>query len=68
MSSAVAGEMTEQQQGAEAGWPVEWVWVSGYSSLATLVILTNLLLIAAIGKNKYLHFSFHYAVIALALR
>jgi len=58
----------EQQQGAEAAWPLEWVWVSGYSSLATLVIVTNLVLIAAIGKNKYLHFSFHYAVIALALR
>lgn len=67
MSSTVAGQM-EQQQGAEAAWPLEWVWVSGYSSLATLVIVTNLVLIAAIGKNKYLHFSFHYAVIALALR
>ena len=49
-------------------WHLEWVWVSGYSTLATLVIVFNLALLVSIGKNRYLHFSFHYAVIAMALR
>ena len=52
----------------ELPWHLEWVWVSGYSTLATLVIVFNLALLVAIGKNRYLHFSFHYAVIAMAVR
>ena len=52
----------------ELPWHLEWVWVSGYSTLATLVIVFNLALLVSIGKNRYLHFSFHYAVIAMALR
>ena len=49
-------------------WHTEWAWVGGYSSLATLVILANVLLIFSVGKNKFLHYSFHYVVVALSLR
>ena len=52
----------------EYPWHLEWLWVSGYSTLATLVMVFNLLIIFSVGKNKYLHFSLHYAVIAMALR
>ena len=49
-------------------WYIEWAWVGGYSSLSTLVILANLLLIFSVGKNKFLHYSFNYVVVALSLR
>ena len=49
-------------------WYVEWAWVGGYSSLSTLVIILNLLIIVSVAKNKFLHYSFHYVVVALSLR
>ena len=49
-------------------WYIEWAWVGGYSSLSTLVIIFNLLIIASVTKNKFLHYSFHYVVVALSLR
>ena len=49
-------------------WYVEWAWVGGYSSLSTLVIIFNLLIIVSVAKNKFLHYSFHYVVVALSLR
>jgi len=52
----------------ELDWHYEWLWVSGYSTLATLVLVFNLVLIVSIINNRYLHFSFHYAIIAMALR
>ena len=49
-------------------WGVEWAWVGGYTSLATLVTLFNFLLFFSVIKNRFLHYSFHYVVLALALR
>ena len=49
-------------------WYVEWAWVGGFSSLSTLVIIFNLLIIVSVAKNKFLHYSFHYVVVALSLR
>ena len=49
-------------------WYIEWAWVGGYSSLSTLVIIFNLLIIVSVAKNKFLHYSFHYVVVALSLR
>jgi len=49
-------------------WYVEWAWVGGYSSLSTLVFIFNLLIIFSVGKNKFLHYSVHYVLIALSLR
>ena len=49
-------------------WYIEWAWVGGYSSLSTLVIIFSLLIIVSVAKNKFLHYSFHYVVVALALR
>ena len=49
-------------------WYIEWAWVGGYSSLSTLVIIFNLLIIVSVTKNKFLHYSFHYVVVALSLR
>jgi len=47
---------------------IDWVWVAGYSSLSTLVIILNLLVFFSIGKNSYLHYSTHYTVLAIAIR
>ena len=52
----------------ELPWHLEWLWVSGYSTLATLTIIFNLVLMVSIGKNRFLHFSFHYAIIAMTIR
>eukprot|EP00092_Neocalanus_flemingeri_P020274 GFUD01021957.1.p1 GENE.GFUD01021957.1~~GFUD01021957.1.p1 ORF type:complete len:376 (+),score=81.03 GFUD01021957.1:122-1249(+) len=49
-------------------WYVEWAWIGGYSSLSTLVLIFNLLIIFSVAKNKFLHYSFHYVVVALAFR
>ena len=49
-------------------WYFEWAWVGGYSSLSTLLIIFNLLIIVSVAKNKFLHYSFHYVVVALSLR
>ena len=40
----------------------------GYGAVAVLIVILNTLMLFSIGKNRYLHFSFHYAVIAMALR
>ena len=36
--------------------------------MSTLVIIFNLLLIIAVIKNKFLHFSLHYVIVVLSLR
>lgn len=52
----------------ELPWYVEWLWVGGYSSFTTLIIIFNMILLFSVGKNKYLHFSFHYVIVAVAIR
>jgi len=52
----------------EDSWYIEWAWVGGYSSLSTLVFIFNILIFFSVGKNKFLHYSFHYVIIALSLR
>jgi len=47
---------------------VEWVWVAGYSSLSTLVIIFNSILFFSVAKNSFLHYSTHYTVLAMAVR
>jgi energy-converting hydrogenase Eha subunit H len=49
-------------------WSIEWAWLGGYSSLSTLVIIFDLLIIVSVAKNMFLHYSFHYVVVALSLR
>jgi len=60
--------MAENKIVEELPWHLEWIWVSGYSTIATLTIIFNMVLMFAIGKNRFLHFSFHYAIIAMGLR
>jgi len=49
-------------------WGVEWAWVGIFTSLATLATLLNILLFFSVARNSFLHYSFHYVVLALALR
>ena len=49
-------------------WYEEWAWVGGYSSVATLVIIFNILLVVAVAKNSFLHYSFHYVMVMLSIR
>lgn len=56
--------MTEQA----LAWGVEWAWVGVFTSLATLVIIFNILLVFSVIRNSFLHYTFHYVVIAIALR
>jgi len=49
-------------------WYIEWAWVGGYSSISTLVFIFNIIIFFSIGKNKFLHYSFHYVIVALSLR
>lgn len=49
-------------------WGVEWAWLGGFTSLATLITVLNILMLFAVGKNTFLHYSFHYVVLAVALR
>ena len=49
-------------------WGVEWAWVGVFTSLATLATLLNMLLFFSVAKNSFLHYSFHYVVLAMALR
>ena len=49
-------------------WYVEWAWVGGYSSVSTMVIITNILIGFSVAKNKFLHYSFNYVVVVLSLR
>jgi len=66
MDSNCSNEDAQVIQGMEG--VVEWLWVAGYSSLSTLVIIFNSLIFFSVGKNSYLHYSTHYTVLALALR
>ena len=54
--------------GEALAWGLEWAWVGVFTSLATLVIIFNILLVFSVIKNSFLHYSFHYVVIAMALR
>jgi len=47
---------------------IEWIWVGGYSTLSTLVLIFNLLILFSVAKNKYLHYTTHYVMVTLALR
>jgi len=49
-------------------WYMEWAWVGGYSSISTLIFIFNILIFFSIGKNKFLHYSFHYVIVVLSLR
>lgn len=49
-------------------WVEEWAWVGGYSTLSTLVVIFNLLLLFSVAKNKFLHYGTHWVVLALSLR
>ena len=61
--------MEEQDNSqVEVAQAVEWVWVGGYSTLSTLVLIFNLLILFSVAKNKYLHYTTHYVMVALALR
>ena len=61
--------MEEQDNSkVEVAQAVEWVWVGGYSMLSTLVLIFNLLILFSVAKNKYLHYTTHYVMVALALR
>ena len=42
--------------------------VGGYSTLSTLVLIFNLLILFSVAKNKYLHYTTHYVMVTLALR
>ena len=45
-----------------------FVKVGGYSTLSTLVLIFNLLILFSVAKNKYLHYTTHYVMVTLALR
>ena len=49
-------------------WEMSWIWVAGYTSLSTLVLVFNLVIIYSVLSNKYLRYSFHYVMIVLSLR
>merc|ERR1711892_744349 len=42
--------------------------VGGYSSVCTMVIITNILIMFSVAKNKFLHYSFNYVIVVLSLR
>eukprot|EP00092_Neocalanus_flemingeri_P064416 GFUD01078171.1.p1 GENE.GFUD01078171.1~~GFUD01078171.1.p1 ORF type:complete len:375 (-),score=86.46 GFUD01078171.1:157-1281(-) len=58
----------DQVLSTKGSWYIEWAWVGGYSSLSTLVFIFNILIFFSVGKNKFLHYSFHYIIVALSLR
>eukprot|EP00092_Neocalanus_flemingeri_P031599 GFUD01034317.1.p1 GENE.GFUD01034317.1~~GFUD01034317.1.p1 ORF type:complete len:375 (-),score=78.36 GFUD01034317.1:135-1259(-) len=58
----------DQVLSTKDSWYIEWAWVGGYSSLSTLVFIFNILIFFSVGKNKFLHYSFHYIIVALSLR
>ena len=49
-------------------WGISWAWVCGYSSLATLVVVFNIVLLASVISNKYLHYSYNYVLVMLSIR
>jgi len=57
-----------QDHGHTWAWGIEWVWVGGYSTASTTIILLNFMLFISIIRNRYLHYSFNYVVFALSFR
>ena len=49
-------------------WGVAWAWVGGYSSVSTLVIVFNTVLLFSVVMNKYLHYSYNYVLVMLSIR
>ena len=49
-------------------WGITWAWVCGYSSLATIVVVFNTLILFSVVTNKYLHYSFNYVLVILSIR
>lgn len=58
----------EQALSTKDSWYIEWAWVGGYSCISTLVFIFNILIFFSVGKNNFLHYSFHYVIVALSLR
>jgi len=58
----------EEPLSTKDSWYIEWAWVGAYSSVSTLVFIFNILIFFSVGKNKFLHYSFHYVIVALSLR
>jgi len=50
------------------GWGVAWAWVGGYSTVSTLVIIFNIIIVFSVISNKYLHYSYNYVIVMLSLR
>jgi hypothetical protein len=53
---------------ASMEWKAEWAWVGGYSAIAVVIVIFNLLLFFSVAKNSFLHYSTHYVFLALAIR
>ena len=53
---------------ASPWWGISWAWVCGYSSLATLVVVFNIVLLASVVSNRYLHYSYNYVLVMLSIR
>jgi len=49
-------------------WGLSWAWVGGYTSVSTLVIVFNSVLLFSVITNKYLHYSFNYVLVMLSIR
>lgn len=46
----------------------EWMWVGGYSSVFTVIVILVIAICCSIAKNRFLLSSTHYTIIALGLR
>ena len=49
-------------------WVISWAWVGGYTSLSTLVVVFNSVLLFSVVTNKYLHYSYNYVLVILSIR
>jgi len=49
-------------------WREEWAWVAGYSAVAVLVVVFNLIIFFSVAKNSFLYYSTHYVILALSIR
>jgi len=67
-SSILVSSRMEEGTDSKDSWYVEWAWVGGYSSISTIIFIFNILILFSVGKNRFLHYSFHYVIIALSLR
>jgi len=52
----------------DTGSLTEWLWVAGYTSVFTLLLILVFAICFSIAKNRFLQSSTHYTVIALGLR